>query len=57
MDAYVRECVRIIQNNSLFNTVAIAGRRETNVIYHYSNIDPCETIKVHDYMYAKRKNQ
>lgn len=29
-----------------------AGRRETNVIYHYSNIDPCETIKVHDYMYA-----
>lgn len=34
-----------------------AGRRETNVIYHYSNIDPCETIKVHDYMYAKRKNQ
>lgn len=34
-----------------------AGRRETNVIYHYSNIDPCETIKVHDYMYAKRMNQ
>lgn len=36
-----------------------AGRRETNVIYHYSNIDPCETIKVHDYMYAwniKKKN-
>lgn len=29
-----------------------AGTRETNVIYHYSNIDPCETIKVHDYMYA-----
>lgn len=34
-----------------------AGTRETNVIYHYSNIDPCETIKVHDYMYAKRMNQ
>lgn len=28
-----------------------------HVIYHYSNIDPCETIKVHDYMYAKRMNQ
>lgn len=34
-----------------------ACRRETNVIYHYSNIDPCEAIKVYDYMYAKRKNQ